>query len=295
MSRRSKKEEEHEGGDERWLVSYADMITVLMALFIVLYAMSQVDQNKYAELRNGLASTFGHDVSSSAPKPVLSDTGNSTMAFAQASLNPQSSTTPAEQKKIDAAVTLRQQQALQRSYAQASAEVDRLTDILKRLEAALRKHNLINDVETRIDDRGLVVSLVSRHVVFENDLASLSGRGKRIIDTLSPVLADIPDRLSIDGHTNQVQVKPRYFDTDWDLSVARAVTVVRRLNEVGRISSSRLLATGAGNTRPLRKPTAAGAQEINKRVDIVVLTSLVGQSKDLLVEVAQQRGKAGKS
>lgn len=283
----------HEGPDERWLVSYADMITVLMVLFIVLYAMSQVDQNKYTALRDGLAATFGQEVASAKAPPVLDDTGDSTLAFGRSvnqSQSQESEVTREQQSQVKNQVQQVRAQDLQRTQAEAGAEADRLRDVWKRLQAALRKHGLQDDVETRIDDRGLVVSLVSRHVVFDSNRATLSPRGEQIVDTIAPVLRDLPDRLSIDGHTNQAKGKPRYFASDWDLSVARAVTVVRRLNEVDGVPQNRMVATGAGHTRPLRDPSKPGAQEINKRVDIVILTSLTGQAKDLLAVAAHPGG-----
>lgn len=285
----------HDGPDERWLVSYADMITVLMVLFIVLYAMSQVDQNKYSALREGLATTFGHEVASAQAPPVLDDTGDSTLAFGRGvtqAESQRSEVTRQVQRQVEGEVRQVRAQDLRRTEAEAQAEASRLDDVASRLRAALRERGLADDVRTRVDDRGLVVSLVSRHVVFRNDRAELSPRGRRILTTIAPVLRDLPDRLSIDGHTNQVKSSPRYFATDWDLSVARAVTVVRHLTEVEGLPPERMVATGAGATRPLRDPSEPGAQEINKRVDIVVLTSLTGQAKDLLGVTAQNGGSS---
>ena len=128
----------------------------------------------------------------------------------------------------------------------------------RRIESALRRHGLAGDVQPTIDDRGLVVSLVSRHVVFDADVADLSPRGQRVVDVLAPVLRDVPDDLRIDGHTNQVEVKPKYYATDWDLSAARAVTVLRHLNEVGGVPAERLSMSAFGHERPLRRPERAG-------------------------------------
>lgn len=279
-------EEEHEN-HERWLVSYADMITVLMALFIVLYAMSQVDENKYEALRDGLSQAFGHEIASAKARPVLDEAGESMMVFAGIPVSTQMSQT--QQEAIEREVDRRGQQAVQRTVAATQSEAKRLDDVQARLTKALKAHGLDDDVEMMIDDRGLVVSLVSRHVTFDNDRATLTRRGKLIIDTLAPVLADLDDQLSIDGHTNQVPVKPAYFATDWDLSVARAVAVVRRLNEVNGIAEDRLVAAGYGHTRPLRDPKEPGSQEVNKRVDIVIRTALTGTAQGLLSEVANDQ------
>ena len=102
-----------------------------------------------------------------------------------------------------------------------------------------------------------MISLVSRHVVFEPNVASLTGRGQAVLDTLAPVLKDIPDKLQIDGHTNQVKVKPIYYPTDWELSAARAVTVLRHLSESGSIPGERMTASAFGHEQPARRPVEA--------------------------------------
>ncbi len=283
MARRRKRviEEEHEN-HERWLVSYADMITVLMALFIVLFAMSQVDDTKYNELKQSLRDGFGQSgAMMHEQKSVLS--GQGTTAISAVNPDPElASLTPEQIRIIDDEMTRREQLEQQRKAAEVDREVDRLAQVLKRLRAALAEHGLSDDVRTGIDDRGLVISLVSRHVVFDANLASLTARGRAVVDTLAPVLRDLPDSLQIDGHTNQVKVKPKYFDSDWDLSAARAITVLRHLNESGGVPTDRLSATAYGMERPLMDPEAPGSQRINKRVDIVVLTSLPPESRELL-------------
>ena len=129
-----------------------------------------------------------------------------------------------------------------------------------------------------------MLSLVSRHVVFRADLATLSARGQTVVDKLGAVLRTVEDPLEIDGHTNQVPVKPKYFATDWDLSAARAVTVLRRLEEVGGIATSRLSLAAFGHSRPLVDPSAPGSQDINKRVDVVVLSRSSSTTTDTLPE-----------
>ncbi|MBO9523554.1 MAG: flagellar motor protein MotB [Nocardioidaceae bacterium] len=297
MSSRRKRREDHSDehpNHERWLVTYADMVTLLMVLFIVMFAMSQVDQKKFNALKEGLAAGFGqstsiHDGSNS----ILDQPG---MA-AQQPIAPNRFSVEVEQVKTSAtteaanrAVAAHDKAKASAQRADAEAEVDRLTDLVRRLYAALRKHHLEDDVRTVIDDRGLVVSLVSRHVVFEPNLATLTARGREIVDTIAPVLADIPDPLQIDGHTNQVKVKPKYYPTDWELSSARAVTVLRHLNEVDRLPANRLTASAFGHTKPLVDPRKPGSQRVNKRVDIVVLSSLPSQTRALIQDVIRERG-----
>jgi len=288
-------EEEHDN-HERWLVSYADMVTLLMVLFIVMFAMSQVDQKKFLALRDGLASGFGQSVSVlDGSDAVLDEPGLQPMPpITPADLNVESiaggSSADARGQQLEQAVAeavaKSKQLQNQRRYAEAAAEVDRLEDVRRRLLEALEKHGLLDDVRTRIDGRGLTVSLVSEHVVFAANMPTLTQRGKRVVDVLTPVLRDLPDRLQIDGHTNQVPVQPKYFATDWELSAARAVTVLRRLNEVGRIPNERLVAAAYGHEKPLMDPAREGSQVLNKRVDIVVLADLPEETQSLLSQAA---------
>ncbi|HEY0951291.1 flagellar motor protein MotB [Nocardioides sp.] len=288
--RRKKQAEEPEHDNhERWLVTYADMLTLLMVLFIVMFAMSQVDEAKYHALKSGLADGFG------AESSIMSGS-TSVLADDLAEKGPEYVSTqafqamPADQQKLVMdAVTAEERRRQQAQYAEAEAEAKRLQAVRRELMKALRRAGLQHDVFTAIDERGLVVSLVSRHVVFEPNIARLSRRGERVVDTLAPVLREVTNALRIDGHTNQEPVKPKYFATDWDLSAARAVTVLRRLNEVDEVPKKRLSLSAFGHERPLIDPDVEGSQEINKRVDIVVLPETSFEATQLIDDVLSAR------
>jgi chemotaxis protein MotB len=283
--RRHEEEEEHEN-HERWLVTYADMLTLLMVLFIVMFAMSQVDEKKYSALRSGLADGFGQDSSYMKGSDSILDADGDSVTSQLAADHEFRKLPASQQAVVTAAVDRTESNRRQQRYDEAQAEVDRLEAIRKRVEAALRRHHLSRDVRTLIDERGLVVSLVSRHVVFRADVADLSPRGRRVVDVLAPVLRDIPDPLRVDGHTNQVAVRPAFYATDWDLSAARAVTVLRRLHETGGVPEKRLSMSAFGHEEPLVDPARPGSQEVNKRVDIVVLSGLSPETRELLATVA---------
>lgn len=286
-------EEEHEN-HERWLVSYADMITVLMALFIVLYAMSQVDEAKYAQLKNGLADGFGREQSIlNGADPVsnakgVDDPGETTHQVLLAQV-------PEGQRElVDQIVAESERLRRDRQYGDASSEVDRLLKVWSRIDRALRREGLRDDVLATIDERGLVVSLVSQHVVFEPNVAELTDRGRRVVDVLAPVLQSLTEPIELDGHTNQEKVKPKFFPTDWELSLARAAHVLRRLEEVHGIRAPRLRATGFGHTKPLIDPARTGSQKVNKRVDIIVLSQQPAETRALMGEAYDEvRRQAG--
>jgi chemotaxis protein MotB len=286
--KRREEEEEHEEGSERWLVTYADMLTLLMVLFIILFAMSTVDADKYQELKEGLADGFGRSLSilNGADK-TIEDKGS--IDQAAASYDQLVGEMPKnERAKVQEIVDRSAQQRIQRQYADAKNEVDSLLAVWHKMQAALRKEGLQDDVQAQIDQRGLVVSLVSRHVVFEPNVATLTPRGRRILDTIAPVLARLPEPIEVDGHTNQVKVKPKYYPTDWELSSARSITALRHLQEVDGLPAGRLTASAFGHTKPLVDPRTPGSQAVNKRVDVVVLSQVPAETREKLSEIQNE-------
>ncbi|WP_435746825.1 flagellar motor protein MotB [Nocardioides sp. SYSU DS0663] len=267
--------EEHEN-HERWLVTYADMVTLLMVLFIVLFAMGQTDAEKFKALKASLAVGFGQESTVlTGSSSLLPEAGTAAVAqVAPASMRPVAE----EPAGIDATV---------RTRNEAQRELSRLRGVEDRIRKALAAQGLTSDVRMSYDGRGLVVSLVSRHVVFRSDLATLSARGGEVVDVVGRVLARVPDRLEIAGNTNQVDVRPAYYDTDWDLSAARAVTVLRRLEEKLGLATDRLAVAAYGHTRPLLDPSRPGSQAVNKRVDIVVLSPADPSVRELLPDLAR--------
>jgi chemotaxis protein MotB len=286
--RRRHEEEEHDEGAERWLVTYADMLTLLMVLFIVLFAMSTVDADKYEQLKNGLADGFGRSLSIlDGADRTIEDKGSIDQAMA--SYDQLVGEMPENQRtQVQQIVDRSAQQRIQRQFADAKNEVDNLLSVWHRMQAALKKEGLEDDVEAQIDERGLVVSLVSRHVVFEPNVADLTDRGRLILDTISPVLARLTEPIEVDGHTNQVKVKPKYYPTDWELSSARAITALRHLQEVDRLPAGRLTASAFGHTKPLVDPRTPGSQAVNKRVDIVVLSQVPAETREKLDQIANE-------
>jgi chemotaxis protein MotB len=265
------------------------MVTLLMVLFIVMFAMSVVDEKKFNMLKEGLAAGFGQPTSIlDGSHTILEEPGTAiTAPVAAADL---AADVPDKSKtSVNQAVAKIEQRATDRKRAAAELEVDRLEGVRKKILEALKKKGLEDDVRTRYDERGLVVSLVSRHVVFDPNVAELSARGRLVLDTLAPVLRALTDPLSIDGHTNQVKVKPKYYPTDWELSAARAVGVLRYLHAAWQLPNDRMTATAYGHEKPLVKPSQPGSQEINKRVDIVVQSPLPSETRALMSEVLKAR------
>jgi chemotaxis protein MotB len=250
--------------------------------------MSTVDADKYEQLKSGLADGVGRSLSilDGAQKTIV-DKGS--IEQASTSYDQLLGELPQNQRsKVQQIVDKSAQQRIQRQYADAKNEVDNLLQAWHKMQASLRKRGLQDDVQAQIDERGLVVSLVSRHVVFRPNVAELTPRGRQILDTLAPVLAGLPEPIEVDGHTNQVKVKPKYYPTDWELSSARAITALRHLQEVDGLPAGRLTASAFGHTKPLVDPRTPGSQAVNKRVDVIVLSQVPAETREKLSEIQNE-------
>ncbi|GAB7041794.1 MULTISPECIES: OmpA/MotB family protein [Catenuloplanes] len=282
--------EEHEEhvNHERWLVSYADMLTLLFVLFVVLYSMSNVDKAKYAELAAGLKQGFGAESAALQGNISLLD-GSATDASIM-NINPglaeEVSGVPktATEDQIEQAVAASDRQKAAQDLAAAKAEAENLDKIKQQIDAELKKAGLQDQVKYSIDARGLIVTVVTNEVVFAGNKAELRPSGNKIIDSVVPALKKIPNNIEVDGHTNQLNVSAGDYPSGWELSSARASSVVRRLITDG-ISDKRLMANGFADTRPLIDPKDPRSVTMNRRVDVIILTTLPATQASLLPTV----------
>lgn len=249
--RRKRRDEEENHPDERWMASYMDMVTVLMCMFIVLFAMSTVDQAKFEQLKASLATGFGQ-------------VETNTVDTAKGVVVPPAMVESEEVLDPDADLAML-----------AAMEVQDLTALRDRLQGGLEDKGLQDDVRFEIDERGLTIRLVSSEMFFEPDLADLTAEARDVLNVIGPILQPTTYDLSVEGHTAQVR---QYTDTalDWELSSSRSVNVLRYLMEPGGIDYSRIKAVGYGESRPLNAGTTPAELAQNRRVDIVVLS---GQSE----------------
>ncbi|NAZ84105.1 OmpA family protein, partial [Kineococcus sp. R8] len=245
--KRRAKHEEHEEhvNHERWLVSYADMLTVLMALFIVLFALSQVDQVKFAQFKAGL--TEG-DSASNLVLPGNDGINQVDNGEDPIDLLPLAGGDPMDSLSAQDVLDDAQQKASQADLEAAQAEVAQYRDIEEQLDNALTAQGKENQVTYRITSEGLVVGLVADNVFFANGSADVQPAGVQVLDAVGPVLAGLPNEIAVQGHTNSLPLSStvRYRD-NWDLSSSRANSVLTRFAGAHGISEQRLSSTGFGS------------------------------------------------
>ncbi len=273
--RRKPHAEEHVN-HERWMVTYADMLTLLLVLFIVLYAISSVNTTKFIQLKSSLSSAFGN-----GPSPVING-GNGPIDGSTASQ-------PTSKNSADTQLQQINQQLALASNADADAakrEVDQFKKIEQAIQASLHQHGLDGTAQFNIDERGLVVTLVTDELVFAGNSAVLESEGSVILSAVIPPLRKIDNQIQVDGHTNQLLTSTAPYPSGWELSSARASSVVRYLVEHGSISATRLSAAGYSDQRPLLPASDPRSITRNRRVDIVVLSKLPASARSALPALA---------
>jgi chemotaxis protein MotB len=298
--KRKKAHEEHEEhvNHERWLVSYADMLTLLFVLFVVLYSMSDVNMKKFAQLANGLSEGFGaQSAAFQGKQSVLEGSGTSTQIV---QIDPGASKGDGKAGTSD--MTAKEIQAVQNALvaqgrakgqsdaAAAAKEAESLKKAENKISDALAKQKLLGSVKFTIDRRGLVVTVVTNEVVFAGNRADLRPGGEKILNAIAPTLAQLPNNIEVDGNTNQLKARTTLYPSGWELSAARASSTVRFLSGHG-VAKSRLSAVGLSDTHPLIDPKDPRSITMNRRVDIVVLTTLPADQAALLPSVTGSDSK----
>ncbi|GAB2629568.1 flagellar motor protein MotD [Paractinoplanes abujensis] len=293
--KRKKPHEEHEEhvNHERWLVSYADMLTLLFVLFVVLYSMSDVNMKKFAQLASGLSSGFGaQSVAFQGQTGPMDGSGNSAeIVQIDPGANPgdgkagNSNLTAQQKEAVKAAMAAEDRKKASQNAEAATKEAENLKKIENKISDALAAQKLLGSVQFTIDRRGLVVTILTNEVVFAGNRADLQPGGKKILDAIAPSLVKLPNNIEVDGNTNQLKAKTTFYPSGWELSAARASTTVRYLGNHG-IAKNRMSAVGFSDTKPLINPSDPRSITMNRRVDIVVLTTLSADQAALLPAAA---------
>ncbi len=260
----------HEGGDERWLLTYADMITLLMALFMVLFSISSVNISKYQVLQHALQKAFiggvldgGKGVQSGNPTRITGVQTATPSGSVDSSFNIFTKTLLGSGKTDTA------------SKAKAAAkEQNTLLEVQRRVENYATKHGFAADISTSIDQRGLVIRLLTNNLVFDSGQATLKPTATPLLMRVSRLLVSmhIENPISVEGNTDNIPISGGEFPSNWELSTARADAVLEFLLHHG-ISPKHLAAVGYADQNPVAPNTSDAGRALNRRVDIVVIRS----------------------
>lgn len=231
---------------ERWLVSYADFITLLFATFTALYALSKSDADKAKAVADSMREAFG--------------TGTPQMLTMEAPTNtgiPSKNHRPAQGKSKE-----KKKKAGKEEFEQMKDEI----------EDYLMTKGALNKVQIDVQERGLRVSM-KEGGFFESGKADVKKEAYAILSELASKLVKYNNQLRVEGHTDNVPMRSRTFPSNWELSSARATNVTRVLSEKFGVPADKMSAVGYGEHRPVFPNDTEAGRSRNRRVDLVVLSS----------------------
>ncbi|HVY83177.1 MAG TPA: flagellar motor protein MotD [Steroidobacteraceae bacterium] len=270
---RKKKHEEHQN-HEAWAIPYGDLLTLLLAFFVVMYAISSVNEGKYRVLSDSLFAAFrgtprtmepiqvgdkqsgsGADVKTTLVEQSMLE-GQPRSLLAPIPVKTGMPTRPARDSELTAA-QLQRAQALQRVADQVERAMD---DLVKANLVLVRRNDFWIEVEIRTD------------ILFPSASAQLSPSAVGVIERLGTALAPFPNSIRVEGHTDDRPIKTVAFFSNWELSAARAGSVVRVLEGRG-VAPERLAVIGYGEHRPTHSNDTEEGRNANRRVVIVILAT----------------------
>lgn len=233
-------------GADRWLVSYADFTTLLLAFFMAVYAASDVDPQKLATAADSLRQAFGDPVKAS---PVSREAGSRTTTTASI---------PLETHAVPA--------------AGPSAPANPIARVREQIEKELAGAIAAGQLEIGADERGLVLSL-PESATFPVATAEVTPAAQQVIDRVAATIEPLDVAIRIEGHTDDAPIRTARYSSNWELSTARASAVVARLI-AQHVDPRRLSAAGYGEFHPRASNATAEGRASNRRVDVVVLAPL---------------------
>ena len=239
MTRRHRQSEEPAGGN--WLTTYADMITLVLAFFVLLFSMSTIDVKRF-------------DLAVTSMQKALGFMPGGRTVFVEDLQD------AGELKRLEQVRTL---------------EFLQLAEIRRNVEDALIASGRGGEASFSMEERGLVIRFADS-VLFPSSRAVLTPEAREVMDDVAGILRRLGNHIRIEGHTDSRPINTPQFPSNWELSTARATTVLRYLLEVHGLSASRLSAAGYGEYRPVASNETPEGMQQNRRVDIVILRFTAG-------------------
>ncbi len=273
-SRRGRRRGAHkeEESAERWLLTYADMITLLMALFMVLFSISSVNISKIQSLQESLRAAFSGDILPGG-KAIAKPGASANSSRAPSAVDLQSLvpiTSPQTSSALRSASAHGSAAAVQQQQMAAQQESAVFAHIKAELDAYARAHGFSKSVQSTIEPQGLVIRVLTDDLLFESGQATLDGRSSGLLGEISQLLnVDETHPIDVEGNTDDVPIHGGPYPSNWELSTARASTVVRFLAEHG-VTPRRLTATGYAEQHPLASNATSAGRARNRRVEIVM-------------------------
>ncbi|WP_433747267.1 flagellar motor protein MotB [Falsibacillus pallidus] len=255
MSRRRKKKHDDSHIDESWLIPYADLLTLVLALFIVLFAASSVDAQKFQMLSNVFNDIFiGGEGVMDYPQPSPEDDTAKTHGLKQADPVDQQAQTEIEKKE-----------------QLHKLDQEELKQIQVKINQYIQQKGLKEKFDTSLTDEGLLLT-IRDNVLFNSGQAEIRSSDINVAQEVSDLLVmDPPRNVIISGHTDNVPIHTSKFESNWELSVMRAVNFMKIMLHNDKLDARWFSAKGFGEFKPIASNATPAGRSKNRRVEVLIL------------------------
>ncbi len=282
---RRRRRHEEPANHDRWMVSYADFITLLFAFFVVMYSISSVNEGKYRVLSNTLAGAFTPGADEMKPIQI----GDVETGLMPSEPGPyyQSDIAPAETEPTIDPAQLEEAAPPADSNTQDETEPaqESLSSIATDLKGSMANYIEQDLIEITQTEHWIEVEIKSK-MLFDSGTARISHKALKIMRTIAAILKPLPNVINVEGHTDNIPIKNAMFPSNWELSASRAASVVHIFARLG-IAPERLAAIGYAQHRPIADNATAAGRQKNRRVSLLIMAEKNQTAGRKIVEAAE--------
>lgn len=251
MKRREIRRSKKNTGAPKWMVTYSDMVTLILVFFILLFSMSQIDKAKFEAIAESFRNRAVFDY---YPSPIPME---------HPSENPQN-------VKDEALEDLKSLREAEKERKRRMHQEEMLDKLMADVQAYLEENKLTDVISANRTGRGVELILQER-IIFESGEAEILSSGQPFLDKIGKMLAKVPNYVRVEGHTDNRPISNYRYPSNWELSGARAGSVIRYMIKTDKLNENRFSAVGYGDTRPLVPNNSPKNWAKNRRVEIVIL------------------------
>jgi chemotaxis protein MotB len=261
MSKKREHVHQEEEAGEAWLLPYSDLMTLLLAVFIVLFAVSKIDAEKAQQISEQFSGTMMNKGYETGVSSGAGSSGNEVQTGGPLNIETQS-----------------ELESFLGEY-----ELRKLENLKTELDTKLHNQGMDQSVSTMIDMRGLVIRL-NNAIFFDSGSAEIKKQSEDTLVEVAGILNTIDNYIRVEGHTDNVPIRRSDYPSNWELSTARAVNVVKLFIDKCNFSPDKLIAVGYGEFKPVADNATAEGRAKNRRIDVIVLSSKYDNLEEQLVK-----------
>lgn len=270
MSKKREQIHQEEEAGEAWLLPYSDLMTLLLAVFIVLFAVSKIDAQKAQQISQEFSATM-----------MNKDYNNQGSGSGSGGSGVPESSTPSDASSVGGPLNIETKSELESFLGEY--ELKKLETLKNEIDTRLHEDGMDQSVSTMIDMRGLVIRM-NNAILFDSGSANIKKQSEDTLIEVAGLLNTVDNFIRIEGHTDNVPISRSTYPSNWELSTARAVNVVKLFINKCNYPPNKLIAVGYGEFKPVADNSTAEGRSMNRRIDIIILSSKYNNLEEPLIK-----------